>query len=386
MNPTPLSKSELDLSSNRGFTMIEVLLAFALTTVVLGTVFGLLAKGVNTAPTEAQRADLQAQARHALDLVARDVLLAGTNLPPEFPAFTPLQTNPSLDGNQVMDSIEIVGDLAQNTTGSGPIPVVSFDGYMAVLEIAPTHVDVGDLVLLYDDQPENGRWIFGLVSFIELGPNPRLGLQTMPGARVGDTTLPPFINNYNRSQPTSGFITPVTVVTYSTSPFTDGLTEGPEQVLWRQTNWGPSIQVARVEDFQIRYFVSGTIDDLTSPAVPFTKHVAAAGTPPTNTPPTGMSKRPIRPPADGSATEEELMEPPVPQPDPAELMVSAGLVRGVRISVTTRSQQANLVGSTLRPGQSIDEDGFLRITFSSRVAPRNILFGASTRENLDDLN
>ena len=386
MIPTPLSKSELDLSSSRGFTMIEVLLAFALTTVVLGTVFALLAKGVNTAPAEAQRADLQAQARHALDLVARDVLLAGTNLPPEFPAFTPLETNPFLNNNQGMDSIEIVGDLAQNTTGTGPIPVESFDGYIAILEIAPTHVDVGDLVLLYDDEPANGRWIFGLVSFIELRPSPRIGLQTMPGARVGDTTLPPFINNYNRPQPTFGFITPVTVVTYSSSPFTDGLTEGPEQVLWRQINWGPSIQVARVEGFQIRYFVSGTIDDLTSPAVPFTRQASVAHNSSAKMPPTEMSKPQSQPPADGSTTEQELMEPPVPQPDPDELMVSAGLVRGVRISVTSRSQRANLMGSTLRPGQSIDENGYLRITFSSRVAPRNILFGASTRENLDAFN
>jgi hypothetical protein len=284
-----------------------------------------------------------------------------------------------------MDSIEIVGDLAQNTTGTGPIPVLSFDGFTAFLEVAPANIEVGDLVLLYDDQPANGRWVFGLVSFTELGSNPRLGLQTMPGARVGDTTLPPFINNYNRSQPTSGFITPVTVVTYSTSPFTDGPTEGPEQALWRQINWGPSVQVARVEDFQIRYFVSGTIDDFTSPAVPFTRHRAAASSAQRSNP-NNTSKPPSHSAAAGSATEQELAEPPLPQPDPEELMISTGLVRGVRISVTTRSQRANLVGSTLRPGQSIDEDGYLRITFSSRVTTRNILFGTSSRDNLDDFN
>lgn len=380
----------------------------ALTTLTMGAVFSLLARGMKTTPRDAARADLQAQARHALELISRDVLLAGSDLPPEFPAFTPPEINPTLAaGAEQPNTIEIIGNLDSNITGQEPIEVLDFDGYTARLKVAPAHIREGDLVLLYDDAPEQGKWVFGLVSSIQIGSPPRMTLETLPGDSEGDITLPPFIQNYNRPSPTSGFLTPVTVVTYTTSP---AMTESDstDQVLWRQLNWGAAHQVASVEDLQIRYFVGGTLDEINIPkdetgdrgpsnyeprAVDEgRKHRNSPRThdgparPPHTGHPSGPKSNRSRSTLDPVTAERELASPPVPQPDSGEPLINNGLVRGVRITVTSRSQQANLESSTVRWDQEADEDGYLRVTYSSRVATRNILCRLSSRKNLGAFN
>ena len=119
------------------------------------------------------------------------------------------------------------------------------------------------LLLVFDDEPTNGTWLFGLVSSIEevstlAGLELReLTIKTAPGDTEGDTTLPAFIDEYNRPSPASGFITSVTVISYKTAPTESGI--GGSDVLWRQVNWGEPTEVAFVEDLQFRYFMGTTV-------------------------------------------------------------------------------------------------------------------------------
>ena len=383
-------------TSSQGFTFVEVIVSMAVSVIVMGAIFGLLARGFRTTDVEFERSDLQAQARSALDQISRDLLLAGTGLPPEFPAFTPPQVNPELDAyGGGPEAIEIVGCFDQSAAGVEPVAIVSFDGRKVRTEVLPAHIERGDLVLVFDDQPTKGTWLFGLVSSIDMVssgsgyPIQELTIKTQPGESEGDVTLPSFIDHYNRPAPASGFITPVTVVSYRTAPNDSGA--GGGEVLWRQVNWGEPTQVALVEDLQFRYFIGGTVDDLGSPPIDLPRILLAPppGEPgPSNQGPPGSSggSRSPAPSGDSQKTTgggEGLESPPKPQPNPLVPLRPDQLVTGVGISVTSRSEQANLEGSTLRSGESSAEAGSLRVTFASTVAARNIMFSLSSRENFE---
>lgn len=385
-------------TSCRGFTFVEVMVSMAVTLVVMGAIFGLLARGFRTTDVEFERSDLQAQARSALDQISRDLLLAGTGLPPEFPAFTPPRVNPELDASGGgPEAIEIVGYFDKSAAGVGPVAIVSFDGRKVRTEVLPAHIEQGDLILVFDDQPTKGTWLFGLVSSIDMVssgsgyPIQELTIKSQPGESEGDVTLPSFIDHYNRPAPASGFITPVTVVSYRTAPNDSGA--GGGEVLWRQVNWGEPTQVALVEDLQFRYFIGGTVDDSGSPPIaprrpfgvtppgesgPFIVAETSQSYPPQST------SNPSGDAGDQKPGDDEGLEfPPKPQPNPLVALRPDQLVTGVSISVTSRSDQANLEGSTVRSGESSAEAGFLRVTFASTVAARNIMFRLSSRENFE---
>ena len=74
--------------SERGFTLIEMLISILITLIVMASVFALLTRGQRAFQREPEIADLQQSARAVLDMVSRDVLQAGNGLPPEFPAFS----------------------------------------------------------------------------------------------------------------------------------------------------------------------------------------------------------------------------------------------------------------------------------------------------------
>ncbi|MGH9463179.1 MAG: PilW family protein [Vicinamibacteria bacterium] len=403
------SRSPCRAGSARGFTLVEVMVSMAITVIVMGSVFALLARGFRTTDAEFERSDLQAQARHALDQISRDLLTAGAGLPPEFPAFTPPHVNPELDASGGgPEAIEIVGYFDSSAAGAEPWPIVSFDGEKARAKRFPTHIRPGELVLLYDDEPTHGTWMFGLVSAIddistpEGGELRELTIKTAPGDTEGDTTLPDFIDHYNRPSPASGFITPVTVVSYKTGPEESG-SEG-SRVLWRRVNWGEAVEVALVEDLQFRYFMGTTVPETKTPPI-IPPRILTPPLPPVahnphnpngpNNPNTPYNPNnpntPHNPPDDApshdpTAASEGVEFPLVPQPNPAEPLLASKLVLGVGVSVTSRSGRADLEGSTVQSGQSATDEGFLRVTYASRVAARNVMFRLSARENQKGFN
>jgi hypothetical protein len=315
-------------------------------------------------------------------MLSQDVLMAGGDLPPEIPAFRPLQS--SLTVRQATDGLEMVGNFEDDAGGGGAVPVVSFDGRFAKLGSDPTRFLRGDLVLVYDDEPTDGKWVFALVESVAGGASPEMTLLTAPGERIDDMNppiaLPDTIDSYNRPTPESGFVTPVTVIGYGL----ESDPTAPESLgnsLWRQVNWGERVDVARIEDLEIRYFVGGTVSETVAPA----PIMAPRGGPTIQSESTGRKTN-----RTDDLLEEETPLPPVPQPEPTKTIQDSDLIRGVRISVTSRSKTANLRGSTLEPEETPDEDGYLREVLTTRVAPRNLLIQADRRrqqvESADDSN
>ena len=402
-------------SRTDGFTLLEVVIAMALTTVVLSVVFALLARGIKTPRVESERADVQAQTRSALESITRDVLQAGAGLPPEFPTFIPPEINPELLGSEG-DTIELVANLDEQVV-SEPVRVRSFDGRLAQLDSPAPHIQPGALVLVYDDAPTQGTWMFALVAEGRSQP-PELVLKTRPGDSEGEVRLPWYIDNYNRPTPTSGFLTPVSVVRYSLAP--DGSTRWgastPERVLVRSLNWGAPQPVAYAENLAIRYVIGSTVPDFDvgpgdkgdGPGFRIRRpHPGAAGLVRTDGDPgkggplltdlssmTEVSSKEdlpkTRPPGGAGApaspedAEDGVTVPPLPQLDPRLPLEPQKVVRGVRITVSGRSASANLEGSKVAEGP--DPNGYLRVTYTSRVAVRNLLFRLSTRGHGESFN
>ena len=321
--------NEIKGGDSRGFTLIEVLVSMAITVIVMGAVFGLLTQGQKSFQREPQIADLQQSARSALEMVSRDVLQAGASLPPEFPSFTPKVLDGSVgDQGAGPDVLEIVGAIqTPGVIRQEPESVDNFDGAALTGSImeAQTVLQVGDMVLIYNNEPNNSQWVMAFVlavAPVPAGLPPRVDLTFGPS--FGGTTIPAHFSRYIDFN--VGFVTPVSVVRYDT------LLDGQDLILRRQVDFQSSIPVGMVDDFQVAYLV-------------------------------------------GTRPQIEQNDPPHPHPVPtAGTIGGANIISGVRITVAARSEQENLEGST--QGAS---GNYIRKTFSSNVCPRNILGGLQER-------
>ena len=70
------------LSDTDGFTLVEVIVALAVTLIMIGSVFGLMAGGQATFRRETQVANMQMSTRSGLQLLSRDLTMAGYRTPP----------------------------------------------------------------------------------------------------------------------------------------------------------------------------------------------------------------------------------------------------------------------------------------------------------------
>ncbi len=65
----------------RGFTLVELVLAMGLATVVLGGALALTTQAIGLSDMVSQRSDMQQNGRVAMNMMARDASLAGTGFP-----------------------------------------------------------------------------------------------------------------------------------------------------------------------------------------------------------------------------------------------------------------------------------------------------------------
>lgn len=72
-----------------GFSMVELVVALAVTMLVSGAIYGVLASGQNSFRREPEIADMQQNLRMAMDLIMRDVAAAGEGIPAGTAAATP---------------------------------------------------------------------------------------------------------------------------------------------------------------------------------------------------------------------------------------------------------------------------------------------------------
>jgi prepilin-type N-terminal cleavage/methylation domain-containing protein len=66
----------------RGFSLVELLIAMAVGLVILGAVTQLFKNGMDASRMVSQRAEMQDNVRAAINMIAKDVTLAGSGLPP----------------------------------------------------------------------------------------------------------------------------------------------------------------------------------------------------------------------------------------------------------------------------------------------------------------
>lgn len=68
-------------AAERGFSLVELLVAVVITLIVTGAIYGLIASSQTAFRKEPEAADRQQNIRIAMDLITRDVLIAGQGLP-----------------------------------------------------------------------------------------------------------------------------------------------------------------------------------------------------------------------------------------------------------------------------------------------------------------
>lgn len=174
--------------SNRGFSLVEMLIATVLSLVVLSGAFVLTNQAVRLSDMVTQRSDMQQNARVAMNVMARDLSLAGTGFPRggiQLPTGTDSDDSffaCDLDDCYVTDQVFTGERLFAITPGDGKGPNIN-------------GVDTDVVTLVYKDTSSNLDQ-YALVQVAEIGSPIQLDSQTTPayddavvGVKVGDVLV-----------------------------------------------------------------------------------------------------------------------------------------------------------------------------------------------------
>jgi prepilin-type N-terminal cleavage/methylation domain-containing protein len=148
--------------AERGFSLVELMVAMLVTMIVSGAIYGLMAGGQNAFRREPELADRQQNIRVAMDLIMRDIANAGAGMPPFIQPFTRnldgLSAAPmGLDGNRT-DELEI---LTNNNSRDNVLACADPGNNAASnnLRIATSETNIAvnePVMIIFDD----GTWTF----------------------------------------------------------------------------------------------------------------------------------------------------------------------------------------------------------------------------------
>lgn len=341
----------------RGFTLIEVLISIVITMIVMASVFALLAQGQRAFEREPEIADLQQSARTVLDMVSRDILQAGSGLPPEFPAFSRFNGAGDAAPTDVIEMIgtfQLAGELYLD-----PEDVTGFVGDQVRMRANTTNFEAanggipGDMVIVYNDTttdaaitPTPPQWALARVTaVVENAGDPAFQALVTLDYGEFDPQYSNYLDGVGADITNANFLstdgrfarmTRVSVVRYDTVLDTGDYSGPPPRVLRRDVDFANNPQaVGYLENFQIVYTIG-----VTAPV--------------------------------------NQDNPPDPVLDLAGApMTAENMLAGVRISVTARSITAGMQGAS--EGGAGIEDDFIRKSFSTSVNPRNISAGINMR-------
>jgi prepilin-type N-terminal cleavage/methylation domain-containing protein len=346
----------------RGFSLIEVLISIALTLIVMGAVFTLLTRGQRSFEREPEVADLQQSARTALDMVTKDILQAGSGLPPEFPAFSRINGAGDAAPTDVLEVIGMFQSAGKVFMEPEEVNSVDLASGLVTLRESTTNLEMDDpttpaidegMVLIYNnvanvDAAGGGRTPQWKLAQVMAPPT-----ENPPNAQV-TLNYAAYDPQYNRpadsNWPADGTFTwgppeqmpriaKVSVVRYWTQPDAVGVYNGPPpQVLMRDLDFRGNPQaVAYLEDFQIRYVIGVT------------------------------------------APVEQDGPPDAAQDLAGIVLTSENTLASVRISITARSVSAGLEGADEGALVGNRTDDVIRKKVSTLVNPRNMTAGIEYR-------
>jgi prepilin-type N-terminal cleavage/methylation domain-containing protein len=140
-----------------GFSLIELMIAMVVTLIVSGAVYGLLTSGQNAFRREPELIDRQQNIRAAMDLMQRDIGMAGMELPAFMQVFTHTDatTGQPLNGMGPMGPFAVNADELEVFGNDGTCPTLEVCGDQGVnvftVEYLPACYRFPSLVLLYNE-------------------------------------------------------------------------------------------------------------------------------------------------------------------------------------------------------------------------------------------
>jgi len=379
-------KAKPKAGHDTGFSLIELMVAMLITLIVSGAMFGLLSTGHNAFRREPELSDRQQNIRVAMDVISRDVVNAGSNMPAFLQVFTRTDTppaGPTLNGNggAATPWVGSLGAAAAATRGGGDPstnadvlevlaaedecpshtldpaavqPAPGAGGAYTTLERPASCAGAG-LALLTDN---SNFWLQPITSTNPV-PAPKGTFNLVP--RVGPVAGLPG------AYPATGtFLYAARIARYRIAPNAADLGDPVTPVLWRSTSgrFGAGVAVpdpgepgfpganspwqivARgIEDLQVEY-MDGTGAWSNSPTIAV-QCTAPGGAPPGD-------------PTNGGCT----------QFPPAGGNPYTPVIRQVRVTLSARSSAPLLAGQTIAGGAGPNNPNAVRGQLVSVITPR----------------
>lgn len=352
----------------RGFSLVELMVAMTITLIVSGAIYGLLTAGNNAFRREPEVADRQQNIRVAMDLIARDVYNAGASLPPFGQVFTVADSTggecaaglngcgvPGSMGPDATDVLEMVAADERcpvQTICNDVVPTTATD--VVTREGVPQCMALPGLALITDNtsfvlRPATAS---GAVGDCPAGGNARNGNLTLGAALAGWPALGAMPKPAAAPPPATPviFLYSGRVVRYRVAPSTDPTDTAP--ALWRSSTG--------------RYRADGTEAD----------EPGTSGFPDANSPwelvARGIEDLQVEYLAGGGAWADS--------PPTVTNNTWNTLVRQVRITLSARATAANLAGETTTAGAGPNAiRGRLTTVVTPRAAFNELQIGSQIR-------
>ena len=273
-------------AQQRGFSLIELVMALSITVVLTGTAFYFLKQNQESFVVEAAKADLQQNFRAAMDLMTREIQGAGSGMPQFMGPVAGLDGgtdgsgNPTLDagGRQLTDEIFILyGDPSFPSLSVSNEPIASRTSTIQVTNPstgAPTFTNGAAYVIYALAQANVGNLAAADANFdvFTLASSSAISGGMQLTANATATVNPPAWTGI--SFPSTATALRVgrlrEWVRYRLSPTTN--------TLQRQVNGGTWVDVARnISNLQIQYWTE-RVDTTTNPATVTSAFVDQPGT------------------------------------------------------------------------------------------------------------
>ena len=186
------------MNNQRGFSLVELIVAMTVTLIVSSAIYGLLTTGGNAFRREPEVADRQQNIRAAMDFVTRDVFAAGAALPPFTQVFTRIDPAGPCAGG--LNSCGITGTMGATAAAArfddedtDVIEVVSTDEQCPHASVCSTAVLAGSAGLFVTREMQAACvGVPGLVTLVSSPTNPaNLGFTVQAVTAAAGTTACP---------------------------------------------------------------------------------------------------------------------------------------------------------------------------------------------------